>query len=458
MTAGESNTAALYTGGENPTPTVLKTNELWNGSAWTESADMNIIRRNGGGSGTKTDALVFAGDSPPLNPPTTNVRTEAWNGSAWYEVNDMNNESRAMGTMGPQTSLLAFGGENPDFAYMIQTESWDGTIWTNVNNMNISAQQRRGSGSASSGFAAGGSTSGGFTAATEEWNADVSVGAWVTANSLNTGRRDGAASGTQTAALYFAGTSPGTSKHDETELYNGTSFSEVNDLNTARDGTASATKGTTTSSLCFGGDNGPERNETETWNGAVWTEVNNLNTARKVLMGNGIQTSALAYGGISPTAVVAITESWNGSSWTEVADLNTATDLAGCVGADNTSALAFGGRVPPSYTTTNKVESWNGSSWTEVNDLPIAIHNNAGSGIITAALSVGGGSSPTSVQTWNGSSWAAANSINTGRSLAKSAGTSTATVTIGGEAPFSGAGTTEEWYAEGIVTEKISSS
>ena len=175
-------------------------------------------------------------------------------------------------------------------------------------------------------------------------------------------------------------------------------------------------------------------------------------------MGNGIQTSALAYGGISPTAVVAITESWNGSSWTEVSDLNTATDLAGCAGADNTSALAFGGRVPPSYTTTIKTESWNGSSWTEVNDMTLAIHNNAGSGIATAALSVGGGSNPTNVQTWNGTNWTNVNSINTGRSLAKSAGTSTATVTIGGKDGDAGAGTTEEWYAEGIVTEKISSS
>ena len=88
----------------------------------------------------------------------------------------------------------------------------------------------------------------------------------------------------------------------------------------------------------------------------------------------------------------------------------------------------------------------------------MAIHNNAGSGIITAALSVGGASSPTNVQTWNGSSWINANDINTGRSLSESAGTSTATVTIGGEAPFSGAGTTEEWYGDGHVTEKISSS
>jgi len=88
--------------------------------------------------------------------------------------------------------------------------------------------------------------------------------------------------------------------------------------------------------------------------------------------------------------------------------------------------------------------------------MTLAIHNNAGSGTATSALSVGGSANPTNVQTWNGTSWTNANAINTGRVLAKSAGTSTATITMGGDAPYSGA--TEEWYGDGHVTEKISSS
>ena len=313
------------------------------------------------------------------------------------------------------------------------------------------------SGSATTGLVASGGSPDNTTA-TEEWNANIAVGAWVTGGSLNSGRRDGGSTGTQTAALYFAGTSPGTSKHAQTESYNGTAFFEVNDLNLARDGTAASVAGTQTATICFAGDNGPERKVTELWNGSVWTELNDMNQERKVLMGNGISTSALGYGGISPTAVVAITESWNGTNWTEVNDLNTATDLAGCAGADNTSALSFGGRIPPSYTTDDKTELWNGTNWTEVNDMTLATHNNAGNGTATAALSTGSQQNPTNVQSWNGTNWTHLNSINTGRALAKSAGSTTVAIAMGGESPFSGTGAVEEWYGDGKLTEILSSS
>ncbi len=67
-----------------------------------------------------------------------------------------------------------------------------------------------------------------------------------------------------------------------------------------------------TAAIAFGGDSPPTTANTEVWNGSNWTEVNNLNTARKELGGAGITTSALAYGG-SPTP--AATELWNGTNW-----------------------------------------------------------------------------------------------------------------------------------------------
>ena len=59
----------------------------------------------------------------------------------------------------------------------------------------------------------------------------------------------------------------------------------------------------------------------------AWSTGGNLNTARANLAGAGADnTSALAFGGDGPTGA---TESYNGSSWTEVNDLNTARrDLA----------------------------------------------------------------------------------------------------------------------------------
>jgi hypothetical protein len=40
---------------------------------------------------------------------------------------------------------------------------------------------------------------------------------------------------------------------------------------------------------------------TEIWNGTSWTEVNDLNTARDELGGCGTTTAALAIGGVNPT-------------------------------------------------------------------------------------------------------------------------------------------------------------
>jgi len=94
-----------------------------------------------------------------------------------------------------------------------------------------------------------------------------------------------------------------------------------------------------------------------------------LNTARSYGGGAGTKTAALAFGGIAqpPTNPnLANTESYNGSTWTEVNDLNTAKRFMAGVGADNTSALAFGAANSPS--TFSLTESWNGTSWFEVND------------------------------------------------------------------------------------------
>ena len=68
-----------------------------------------------------------------------------------------------------------------------------------------------------------------------------------------------------------------------------------------------------TAAVAFGGQ-GPTAN-TELWNGSNWTEVNNLNTGRFNLGSCGTETAALCFGGEPGT--VANTETWNGTNWTE---------------------------------------------------------------------------------------------------------------------------------------------
>ena len=161
-----------------------------------------------------------------------------------------------------------------------------------------------------------------------------------------------------------------------------------------------------TSALAAGGYYSPPATraaETESWNGTNWTAVNALNTGRSGAAGNGIITSALYYGGYDTTQR-AYTESWNGTNWTEVNDLNTARYNLGGVGANNTSALAFGGTP-----LTANTELWTGAAWTEVADLSVTREdiNSSDAGTTTAALVAGGTNPPGVIATteeWNGSS------------------------------------------------------
>ena len=106
-------------------------------------------------------------------------------------------------------------------------------------------------------------------------------------------------------------------------------------LNTGKDQTSGA--GVTTSALNFSGGP-PVQAITELWNGSSWTEVNDLNTARRAGAGAGASgTAALAFGGNlsapSPNAATEITETWNGTNWTEVNDLNQARSFLGGTGS-----------------------------------------------------------------------------------------------------------------------------
>ena len=67
--------------------------------------------------------------------------------------------------------------------------------------------------------------------------------------------------------------------------------------------------GSQTAGIVAGGDVPPGTAETELYNGTAWTEVADLNTARNLIMGAGSQTSFVAAGGFPNNAA---SETWNG--------------------------------------------------------------------------------------------------------------------------------------------------
>ena len=79
MFGSGSSTSGLGFGGYKGPPGYAAETEDWNGTNWTEVADLNTAR-SGGGSGGVTNnasALAFGGDTPPHT-----AATEAWSSAS----------------------------------------------------------------------------------------------------------------------------------------------------------------------------------------------------------------------------------------------------------------------------------------------------------------------------------------------------------------------------------------
>ena len=110
--------------------------EDWNGSAWTEVADLNTARYGRAGFGSYTSAL-YAGSSPSNN-------VETWNGSSWTEVADQNNTGKDGGAGVVNTAGLSYGGFPTG-----HTEIWNGSSWTETGNLNVARYSCAGAGASS---------------------------------------------------------------------------------------------------------------------------------------------------------------------------------------------------------------------------------------------------------------------------------------------------------------------
>ena len=260
----------------------------------------------------------------------------------------------------------------------------------------------------------------------------TAAGAWATGGDINTTRFAGASSGgaPRDTSIIFGGSPP---SRDETETYDGSSWTEVGDLNTARARNAGA-GATQTAALSFGGEVSNE-GLTEIWDGSSWTEVGDLSTPRSGHTGTGTTTAALGSGGKIGENFQTINEQWNGSSWTEVGDLNTARAYSGLTGI-TTAALAFGGASP--YTANS--ESFDGSSWTEGSNLNTArAYIEASWGVQTASFAVAG-YSPSAryaiTEQYDGSSWTEVADIPTATSGGMGGGGSSSDgIYAGGQVP-----------------------
>ena len=166
-------TAGLIAGGTPPDTAIAET---YNGSAWTEVADLNTARNGCSNVGTTTAALAFAG----VPPPTGSDFTESYNGTCWTELNDLNTPRGEQAGWGTQTAaMIAAGQSGPGEPRVGNVEQWDGTSWTEVADGATPRKAYPGagtSGTTAAGVIWGGAdtpTSNAGTTATEEWNDPV---------------------------------------------------------------------------------------------------------------------------------------------------------------------------------------------------------------------------------------------------------------------------------------------
>jgi len=146
--------------------------EQWNGSAWTETGDLNTARNFTAGFGTVYTSGIIAGGSTASGNDVGNA--ESFDGSSWTEVSDLNTT---------RTQIAGYGTDSDD-GYIVggynygpnagaaNTESWNGSSWTEVADLSTARWDLSAGGGPGSSIAAGGQpASSPKTDATEEWTA-----------------------------------------------------------------------------------------------------------------------------------------------------------------------------------------------------------------------------------------------------------------------------------------------
>ena len=279
---------------------------------WASGGNMNTGRQYGlitsvsGGPSGQSDALAVSGEAAPGN--VANV--EFYNGTAWTETTDVNTARRLGNGCGGQPAAVVAGGyTSGDVA---STEVWDGSSWTETGDLNSAKRQFAGS------FGSPDSSSdllvaGAFplTANTEIWDGS----SWTETGNLNQQRYDGAGFGVSSTAGLIAGgqssPSPIPGQTAYAENWNGSSWTEVAEFNTNRMYLAAA--GEQTDGFIFGGSLDPGASTTtEIWNGSSWTELNDLSTGVLANSGGGSSVAAISFAGGRPTITTA-SEEWTAS-------------------------------------------------------------------------------------------------------------------------------------------------
>ena len=414
--------------------------------AWSSGDNINTAGYGAAGTGTQTAGLIAGRNAVTPSADVPSNATEEYDGSAWTGGGNLSNARYYAGSLGTQTSSLITGGDNrpPGTSTNTFTELYDGSSWTAGTAYPTAVVLASGFGTRAAGVMCNG---GPYSSTTNEYN-----GSWTSGGSLNTARRWIGTAGTQTAGLAFGGQIPPSGySTNVTEEYGGTSWTSGANLNVTRAvnavGGGINQDGSQTNALAAGGyqsSGSPKSyfNETESYDGTSWSAKANMAAARGYGTGGGSGSAGIVVGAYTGSLTSA-TEEFNYSiyspiaaTWASGGNMGTARYGINYGIGTQTAALVAGGYPGPMST----AEIYDGSSWTAITNLPYVIHDAMGIGTQTAAYVVGGAPTTNNVRKWDGSSWSTTPSISSGREDAASSGSASDGFIAGGSSVA-----TEEW-------------
>jgi len=257
-------------------------------SAFSSGGNRNDGQSDGAGAGTLNAGLAFGGTRNPGSPSTgglaTQTQSEEYNGAAWAEGGAMSTGRATFGGLGTQTAALAFGGRttNNPFTYTGNTEEYNGSSWTSGGGMGVASyyMSRSGGGSQTAGVSVGG-VQPGSPSSNERKTLEYDGSSWTTVNDMVANSRRTVYLGTQTAGIIASGGPPTPGNHAAYN-YDGTNWTS-NPASLQNALSARTGAGTASSGLLMGGNPftaGSGASNSELWNGTAFTNDATLATQR----------------------------------------------------------------------------------------------------------------------------------------------------------------------------------
>jgi hypothetical protein len=261
--------------------------------------------------GSTSAAVLSVGSTPTSPPPDYTTRTDVYDGTSWTAGNPITTAARnSVASGGASTSAAKMvGGFSGTTGGDSTVEDYDGTCFTAAPVMNKGTEGAAGFGTQTAMVVAAGGPISPAPQQTDEWNG-VS---WATVNPTGRTAQSGSSSGILTAGLWSGGVRnyPGTTNVNASSDYDGTSWTANNNLNTAKAYSAPSLSGTQTASVIFGGSTPSATNQTEIYDGTCWSNTTTLPAAKYGAGGAGTASASLVSGGFAPSMVSTV-EEWTG--------------------------------------------------------------------------------------------------------------------------------------------------